>query len=72
MGYRLSRKAEDDLIDIYLAGARDFGAAQAERYYFELQDVFEFLSRFPQIARGRTEIERRSGFIRTKRISSLI
>ncbi len=31
MAYRLTRQAEIDVIQIYVQGARDFGAAQAER-----------------------------------------
>jgi toxin ParE1/3/4 len=56
MSYRLSRKAEDDLIQIYVAGTRGFGAAQAERYYAGLETAFAFLADYPQAARERVEI----------------
>ncbi len=57
MAFRLSLKAEDDLVDIYLTGVRTFGQVKADRYYLDLQDTCDFLSRFPQAARERTEIE---------------
>jgi toxin ParE1/3/4 len=57
MAYRLSRKAEDDLVALYLIGAQTFGSAQAERYFAQLQEAFEFIARFPKAARERTEID---------------
>ncbi|HVY33313.1 MAG TPA: type II toxin-antitoxin system RelE/ParE family toxin [Caulobacteraceae bacterium] len=57
MGYRLSRKAEDDLIALYLVGAQTFGPAQAERYFAQLQDAFDFIAQFPKAAGERTEID---------------
>jgi hypothetical protein len=33
MTYRLSRKAEEDILQIYLTGAAEFGEDQAERYH---------------------------------------
>jgi len=56
MGYRLTRKAEDDVIHLYLEGARLFGAAQAERYHRELERAFTLLAENPQMARERMEI----------------
>lgn len=56
MAYKLSRKAEDDIVDIYLHGAERFGVAQAEAYATDLEKVFEFLSDTPEAARERTEI----------------
>lgn len=56
MTYRLSRKAEDDIIQLYLRGARDFGVAQAERYYAGLEAIFSFLADYPLAARERLEI----------------
>jgi toxin ParE1/3/4 len=54
--FRLSRKAEDDIIEVYLAGARDFGVEQAERYHAGLREMFAFLAEHPRAARERTEI----------------
>ncbi|TPW26418.1 type II toxin-antitoxin system RelE/ParE family toxin [Martelella alba] len=56
MTYRLTRKAEGDLIAIYIAGVEGFGIAQAERYHAELGDVFDLLADNPYLARERTEL----------------
>lgn len=56
MSFRLSRKAEDDIIQLYLSGVRDFGAAQAEGYYAGLEPVLTFLANYPSAARERREI----------------
>ena len=56
MSFRLSCKAEDDIIQLYLSGVRDFGAAQAEDYYAGLEPVLTFLANYPSAARERREI----------------
>lgn len=56
VSFRLSRRAEEDVIQLYLAGVRQFGAAQAERYYEGLERAFEFLAAHPLAARERFEI----------------
>ena len=56
MAYRLSRKAEADILDIYLTGAGVFGQDQAERYHAGLEQAFTFLSDFPRAAPERTEL----------------
>jgi toxin ParE1/3/4 len=56
MAYKLSAKAEADLRDIYLSGYEAFGRIQAERYFAELEEAFEFLASYPRAARERTEI----------------
>lgn len=56
MGYRLTRKAEDDLIAIYRTGAEEFGVGQAERYFAALEEAFGFLAAYPRAARERREI----------------
>ena len=56
MNYRLTRAAENDIIRIYVDGARLFGEAQAERYHQELESVFELLAANPRMARERHEI----------------
>ena len=57
MAYRLSQKAEDDLVSIYVAGAQAFGGAQAERYHAELEQAFRYLAAFPRAAQERREID---------------
>ena len=42
--YRLSRKAEEDILAIFAIGVREFGLDQAERYHADLEDAFHFLS----------------------------
>ena len=56
MPYRLSRRAEEDLIQIYLTSAQAFGMAQAERYQDALEAAFERIAAFPEIARQRREL----------------
>jgi toxin ParE1/3/4 len=54
--YRLSGKAADDLEDLYVTSAREFGVAQAEAYFSGLVEPLEFLARFPLAARARPEL----------------
>ncbi len=56
MPFRLTRLAEDDILSLYVEGARIFGEAQAERYHQQLCNVFDLIGRNPQIARERREI----------------
>ena len=56
MAYKLTVKAEEDIIHIYREGVRMFGAKQAEKYYAGFEDVFAFLSSMPKAAWERTEI----------------
>ena len=56
MNYRLSAKAEADLIQIYLSGVEDFGVAQAEDYQNRLDQAIELIGHSPEIARLRSEI----------------
>lgn len=56
MAYRLTRKAEEDLTEIYLNGIRDFGVEQAEAYLADLLETFDLLSDNPSLARLRHEI----------------
>ena len=57
MSYRISRKAEDDIVQLYLTGVRLFGTAQAERYYDGLERAFKFVAAHPLAVRERTEID---------------
>lgn len=56
MTYRLSRKAEEDILQIYLTGAAEFGEDQAERYHAGLEQAFAFLADFPRAAPERLEL----------------
>lgn len=56
MAYKKSRKADEDIINIYVEGAEEFGSAQAEKYHAELENIFQLLADNPQLARERTEI----------------
>jgi toxin ParE1/3/4 len=56
MGYRLSRKAESDLLTIYAEGAARFGVAQAEAYFTRIERTLELLADNPLMARERPEI----------------
>lgn len=57
MAFRLSPRAEDDLIEIYLASNSRFGQAQAERYQDTLEAAFGLIAEFPEIARERYELD---------------
>ncbi|MEM0987352.1 MAG: type II toxin-antitoxin system RelE/ParE family toxin [Pseudomonadota bacterium] len=57
MPYKLSRKAEDDLIHIYIEGVRLFGVPQADAYYDKLQHSLSIVANHPRIARERTELK---------------
>ncbi len=56
MGYTLSRKAEEDIIAIFLHGVEQFGIKQAECYHDLLESTFGFLAEHPAAARERPEI----------------
>lgn len=56
MSYRLSRMAEEDLIQIFLEGADSFGVEQARRYHHKLFETFSLLAGNPRAARLRLEI----------------
>ncbi len=60
MAYRLSRKAEADILNIYLTSAGAFGQDQAERYHAGLEQAFLFLADFPHAAPEREELGRPS------------
>ncbi|WP_022728628.1 type II toxin-antitoxin system RelE/ParE family toxin [Fodinicurvata sediminis] len=55
MQLRTSRKADEDIIAIYLYGVREFGVHQAERYHSDLMATLRLLSEQPMIARERHE-----------------
>jgi toxin ParE1/3/4 len=49
--YRLSRRAEDDLLHLFLDGIDMFGLAQAHRYKDELERCFQLLASRPHMGR---------------------
>ena len=55
MLYRTTRQADQDIIDIYLWGCREFGQPQAERYHAGLAGTLDLLADNPRISRERTE-----------------
>ncbi|KQP10689.1 plasmid stabilization protein [Methylobacterium sp. Leaf99] len=42
--YRLTRRAESDLLDVFLFGLERFGETQSERYRVELERCFRLLA----------------------------
>lgn len=56
MTYTFSRKAEDDLVGIYVEGASLFGEKQADEYHHDIEKMVDLLSKSPRIARERLEI----------------
>ncbi|EON93912.1 hypothetical protein MARLIPOL_01245 [Marinobacter lipolyticus SM19] len=55
MDYVLSRKAEEDVVGIFLEGIQNFGVIQAEEYHSKLNACFEFLAENPMAAAERKE-----------------
>ncbi|MBK5940334.1 type II toxin-antitoxin system RelE/ParE family toxin [Halochromatium roseum] len=54
--YVLSELAEEDLIQIYVTGAMDFGLEQAKRYHRKLYQAFVFLADNPFAGPERSEL----------------
>ncbi|MCI5047834.1 MAG: type II toxin-antitoxin system RelE/ParE family toxin [Aquisalinus sp.] len=57
MPYVLSKRAEEDVINIYAKGTALFGLEQAESYFAALMGTFDILGAYPMIARERREID---------------
>jgi toxin ParE1/3/4 len=55
MPYRISRRADQDIIDIYLWGHRRFGPPRAELYHDALMQTFDLIAENPRIARERPQ-----------------
>jgi toxin ParE1/3/4 len=55
MRYRLTERADDDVIEIFVSGVREFGERQAARYHAALVEAFEFVAAHPLAARERKE-----------------
>lgn len=49
--YRLTRRAESDLLDAFLFGLDQFGDAQAQRYQVGLERCFVMLAENPGLGR---------------------
>jgi toxin ParE1/3/4 len=47
VSYKTTWQADQDIIDIYMRGAADFGVDQAERYHKGLTAVFDRLAGKP-------------------------
>lgn len=56
MEYVLSRKAEEDVLSIFLEGIQKFGVIQADDYHSKLEACFEFLAENPLAATERKEL----------------
>jgi toxin ParE1/3/4 len=57
MSYKTTRQADQDIIDIYVHGAAEFGVDQAEHYHAGMVSVFKLLADNPQLARERPEFD---------------
>jgi toxin ParE1/3/4 len=55
MTYRTTRQADQDIIEIYLQGNREFGLRQAELYHEGLAATFDLIAANPRMARERPE-----------------
>ena len=55
MSYKLTKEADNDLIEIYIYGFKQFGELQAEDYFSDLESCFQLLSETPHICRERKE-----------------
>ncbi|MBL4767907.1 MAG: type II toxin-antitoxin system RelE/ParE family toxin [Rhodobacteraceae bacterium] len=56
MTFRLSARAQADLIDIYRHGVEGFGIRQAEAYQDQIEKVIALIAANPELARLREEI----------------
>ena len=57
--FRLAKKADLDLVEIYIYGAERFGQGQAEAYHAELTTCFQLLAEHPQMGQERTTARHR-------------
>ena len=55
-GYRLTQRADGDILSVYLQGYELFGERQADRYHDDLHALFQKLADHPDMARVRSEI----------------
>lgn len=57
MSYQTTKKADEDIIGIYVHGVKEFGLVQAEKYHASLEKVFLLLNATPEMARERAEFK---------------
>jgi toxin ParE1/3/4 len=55
MNLKTTSRADEDIIDIYIYGVREFGVQQAERYHAGLVEAFQLLADHPYAMRERRE-----------------
>ena len=55
--YRVSSRADADLLDIYLFGAAQFGRLQAIEYQMSFEHCFELLAENPRMGRRSPTIQ---------------
>jgi len=53
--YKLSRKAEIDLAEMYEFGIYKFGLSQAQKYFLEMHDVFQVPNENADLGRDASE-----------------
>ena len=68
--YRLTARADSELLDIYLYGLEQFGFRQAERYKLSLDECFSMLADHPRM--GRTSPSVRPGIRRHEHGSHVV
>lgn len=61
--YNLAPEAEDDLNRLWLRGVRDFGEAQADKYYYDFIKRFEQIAESPRLYPAVDDV--RQGYRRT-------
>lgn len=54
--YVLNELAEEDLVQIYVTSALDFGLEQARKYHHKLFQIFDFLAENPLAGAERPEL----------------
>lgn len=57
MTYRTTTRANQDIIDLYVAGSVQFGMGQADKYHLGLLQAFDLLAANPFLARLRPEYD---------------
>ena len=57
MVYRLSEAAENDVLNIYADGVKNFGIEQAARYHKGLKMTLNMLAEYPQSGKEETAID---------------
>lgn len=57
MVYRLTQSSQLDLENIYVFTAKKWGAKQASDYLFNLEKIFETLTKFPELGKNYDNID---------------